>query len=345
MHQRVGVFLTAIGVLHALVGMIGYGAAFAAIGQERFFNTVDGRPQREAALWFVASGLLLIMLGGLCRWTQRRLDGALPAPLGWGLLGFSSAGIVIMPLSGFWLVLPQALLVLRASRTTTTATPRDGGLPDDSFLNQVMPAYDVNDAHTRRIAAPPPDVYAALKQVTLRDIPIAASLMGVRDLPTRLIGRPVHHLPDDRPLLDSFFDAGFTLLGEQPDREIVAGTIDQFWKLRGGAPFHTDNAAEFAAFAVPGYAKAAVTFHLRPVPGGTLLTTETRVLATDPAARRAFRRYWRVIYPGSALIRWALLRAIGRKARDQHRVGLAVPDAHYRLALREPETGRLGRGR
>ena len=31
-------------------------------------------------------------------------------------------------------------------------------------------------------------------------------------------------------------------------------------------------------------------------------------------ARRSFRRYWRVIYPGSAAIRLAWLRAIRRRA-------------------------------
>jgi hypothetical protein len=46
----------------------------------------------------------------------------------------------------------------------------------------------------------------------------------------------------------------------------------------------------------------------------TLLSTETRVLATDAAARRSFRHYWRLIYPGNAVIRIALLRAIRRSA-------------------------------
>jgi hypothetical protein len=38
------------------------------------------------------------------------------------------------------------------------------------------------------------------------------------------------------------------------------------------------------------------------------------VFANSPWARRGFAAYWRVIYPGSALIRRMWLRAIARRA-------------------------------
>jgi len=44
------------------------------------------------------------------------------------------------------------------------------------------------------------------------------------------------------------------------------------------------------------------------------LTTETRVYATDASTRRRLALYWRMIYPGSALIRRMWLRAIARRA-------------------------------
>jgi uncharacterized SAM-binding protein YcdF (DUF218 family) len=49
-------------------------------------------------------------------------------------------------------------------------------------------------------------------------------------------------------------------------------------------------------------------------PDGSVVSTETRVFATSPAARRRFAAYWRVIYPGSAIIRRMWLRAIRRRA-------------------------------
>jgi hypothetical protein len=50
------------------------------------------------------------------------------------------------------------------------------------------------------------------------------------------------------------------------------------------------------------------------VGGRTPLSTETRILATDEAARRRFGRYWVVIRPGSAAIRVVWLWAIRTRA-------------------------------
>ncbi len=44
------------------------------------------------------------------------------------------------------------------------------------------------------------------------------------------------------------------------------------------------------------------------------MTTETRVFANSDDARRRFAPYWRVIYPGSAIIRHMWLSAIARRA-------------------------------
>jgi len=49
-------------------------------------------------------------------------------------------------------------------------------------------------------------------------------------------------------------------------------------------------------------------------PNGSLVSTETRVFANSSNARRRFARYWRAIYPGSALIRVMWLRAVRRRA-------------------------------
>jgi hypothetical protein len=59
-------------------------------------------------------------------------------------------------------------------------------------------------------------------------------------------------------------------------------------------------------------------FDLRAVegPGGTSVTTETRVLAPDAGSRRAFRLYWLVVGPFSALIRRRWLRAIARACAE-----------------------------
>ena len=76
-----------------------------------------------------------------------------------------------------------------------------------------------------------------------------------------------------------------------------------------------DGPQDFAALTAPGFAKAVMNFRIEDEGGGwTRLTTETRIDATDSATRRRFAAYWRVIYPGSALIRREWLRAIRERA-------------------------------
>ena len=72
---------------------------------------------------------------------------------------------------------------------------------------------------------------------------------------------------------------------------------------------------DFTAFAEPGYAKIAWSISVDPL-GGTraLVRTETRVVTTDAASRRAFRRYWSFVWPGVTLIRREMLRMIKRRA-------------------------------
>ena len=53
----------------------------------------------------------------------------------------------------------------------------------------------------------------------------------------------------------------------------------------------------------------------------TRLATETRAVATDPAARERFLRYWRWARFGILPIRWLLLPAIRRQAEAEWKAG------------------------
>jgi hypothetical protein len=113
------------------------------------------------------------------------------------------------------------------------------------------------------------------------------------------------------PLLDQFAEWGFCLLEDTPT-EVVAGAAGRFWRVDSGIdPVPSDR---FAGYAEPGSARAVVAIGVEPTGGDSVLWTETRVKATDEAARRAFSRYWRFVRPGSVLIRHELLRAVRRRA-------------------------------
>ena len=115
--------------------------------------------------------------------------------------------------------------------------------------------------------------------------------------------------------------------GEDPGREMVCGVIGQVWKAAGTVLTSRDT-REFVACAEPGDAKVAMTFAVRPLDHRTELRTETRVATTDPASRRQFGRSWRVIRPGSALIRRSWLRAAKRRGQQARNSAPQAPGAN-----------------
>jgi len=180
-------------------------------------------------------------------------------------------------------------------------------------LDEFLPEYDVNEIHSTRVAARPEAVLAAARAVSSREVPLLLALMALRRLPALVARRrsPLKASALDRPVLDEMTRGGFVLLADRPD-EVVLGIVGRFWRADSGV--RQTRADEFVTFREPGFAKAVVNFHVREAPGGTLLSTETRVRGTDERARRTFRRYWRIVMPGSALIRRAWLRAIRKRA-------------------------------
>lgn len=155
-------------------------------------------------------------------------------------------------------------------------------------------------------------VWDAVKSVTADEISFFRVLTWIRRL-----GRPgpesILNAPERLPVLEVATRTSFLLLAEEPGREIVVGTVVL---APPGTPFSGERTPErFRALEAPGFAKATMNFLVEDRGGDTcVLTTETRVHATDDSSRRRFAAYWRVIYPGSALIRRMWLRAIRLRA-------------------------------
>ena len=176
------------------------------------------------------------------------------------------------------------------------------------MLDAVLPRWDVADRHAILVDAAADRTYDAIRRVDLAAAPIARVLFALRN-PLVLIRR--RGVPA-RLTLDDIARAGFVVLGEDPGKEIVLGVVGRFWALSGGRLRVA--AADFATHAAPDTAKAAMSFRVEPAgPDRCRVITETRVLCADDRARRSFRRYWRLVRPGSALIRRA---ALGRIKHD-----------------------------
>jgi hypothetical protein len=192
------------------------------------------------------------------------------------------------------------------------------------LLDAWLPEFQLVERHGVVVAAPPAVAFAAIRRSDLGSGPLTRTLLFLRALPGLVVApretvrRFLARRGSVHLTLDALASAGFVILGEDPGREVVLGTIGRFWRPSGDMrPFA---AAEFASFDEPGWAKAAWSFRVDRAPDGrSTVSTETRVLCTDARSRRTFRRYWRIVRPFSGLIRIEMLRAIRREAERSRR--------------------------
>jgi uncharacterized membrane protein len=142
MRRLSGPLLMATGVLDLLYVLVFHSRQLAAIAQDGFFDAVELNPaqfDRETAFWHMMFGLMFLVLGALVHWTQAR-TGTLPAFLGWSVLALGMAGVILMPLSGFWLLLPQAVLILAVTRQGRSRIP----------VPETEPSFSSPDDHADR---------------------------------------------------------------------------------------------------------------------------------------------------------------------------------------------------
>jgi hypothetical protein len=206
------------------------------------------------------------------------------------------------------LVLAVGVLLAVLAALLPTGPIELGGPP--MRIDETIARYQFGEHHEIRVHAPGDRVYRAMRDVTAGEIRLFRLLTWLRSpqLPGR--GRAsIMNAPEARPILDVALRSGFVLVAEEPGREIVFGTV----VCCDGA--RATSGEELAHLDRPGVAKAIMNFHVTDAGGGfTRVITETRIFATDKSAERRFGVYWRVIYPGSALIRRMWLRAIRDRA-------------------------------
>jgi hypothetical protein len=182
------------------------------------------------------------------------------------------------------------------------------------LIDHYLPKFDVTQVAERYVDAPPDTTFAAIRDADLRD-PFVDLLFAVRELPQRIARwwrrerAPVPRQREKitfRSLVDS--GPGWTVLAEEPGAEFVVGSVGRFWKKDYGGRAVAQS--EFIQFHEPGFAKLALGFAVRPSPGGgAILRYEARTATTDATAQKTFRRYWRFIQPGVAIV---MARALNR---------------------------------
>lgn len=198
--------------------------------------------------------------------------------------------------------------------------PRPGPDETDPLLDRFIPVYDIVERHDVRVAAPARITLGAAVDLDLFHVPFVRAIIRAREI---VLGAG----PDDRPrppgLLNGARALGWGLLAEVEGREVVVGAVTRPWEPN--VTFRALPPERFAAFDEPEYVKIAWTLRADAADdGGSIFRTETRAVATDPAARARFRQYWALLSPGIIAIRWA---ALGRVRREAERRAHAIPPA------------------
>jgi hypothetical protein len=190
-----------------------------------------------------------------------------------------------------------------------------------TLIDSWMPAYDVKARYAIHIPAPPPQVYATLLATDFSRPWLVRGLMGIRSLPSFFSspGSAWRRLirPSRKPhgSLSDLTSSDFVLLEESPPREIILGITGRFWTL--AAECVPVSPERFRDALPPGIAQGVWNFAVVANLVGSELSTETRIRCADVATLRQFRRYWRIVAPGSGLIRHAILRQVRREAQTR----------------------------
>jgi hypothetical protein len=179
-----------------------------------------------------------------------------------------------------------------------------------------MPRWQIGEQHTIHVAAPPEAVFAAIHAVRADEILFFRTLIAVRRC-GQTGPESIMNPPAEKPMLDIATQTTFLLLADEPAREIVIGTVVAApRKASAGSGKLTPE--HFQRKLPPGVALATMNFLVLPDDrGGSIVSTETRINANDAPALRRFAVYWRLIHPGSDIIRRMWLRAIKKRAEGK----------------------------
>ncbi len=114
----IGRGLFAVGVIHLLFGIFFMHTTLAVLWSEGLLNTVNGQPPREAVFWFLCTGIMLLLAGVLVdRMERERL--AIPRFATGLFAALTVTGVVVMPISGIWLLIPPVVGMLYRRRPSS----------------------------------------------------------------------------------------------------------------------------------------------------------------------------------------------------------------------------------
>jgi hypothetical protein len=176
---------------------------------------------------------------------------------------------------------------------------------------RIIQKYLPNPRHTEInrifVKAKPAVAYEAARHFDASEISWIRLLFDIRTIPEKLSGK--NNPDEDRRIgVDQIEKSGtgFKILHETPGKEVLVGSVGQFWHLN--IPFADVKPDEFINFNQPGWGKLAWAIVVEPFLGGSTISLELRTTATDEHSWKKLKNYYRIIGLGSRPIRSSLMK-------------------------------------
>ena len=113
-----GMLLSATGIIHIIVAITQEWNIYKELFFDGLINSIGDNLQKALSFWFFIIGIILIVFGQTLQYYINKEQMPAPLFLGYSLFVFSIVGCFIVPLSGFWLFIPQALIIIFAKSET-----------------------------------------------------------------------------------------------------------------------------------------------------------------------------------------------------------------------------------
>ncbi|MFJ8974140.1 MULTISPECIES: hypothetical protein [Streptomyces] len=166
-------------------------------------------------------------------------------------------------------------------------------------MERLLPHWHFREVHSLAVPADQETVMSAVYEAVWSEAPLARVLMAVTGA----------DVSAERRIVTDSLSAMGDVIPSGDDEFLFAGI-----QALDDIPRPTGTTAELVERCTdPGIVKVGMNVRF----AGGVLSTETRVLATDERTRRRFRPYWLFIRFGSGLTRQSMLRAIRARALRQ----------------------------
>jgi hypothetical protein len=109
----IGRWVVAVSALHTLFGLFAFAPTLRAMAKAGLWNSVGSDAMRGAVAWFLLSGGFMLVAGLAIDGLEQSDAADAFDTIGWGLLFVTAITIVLMPVSGAWLLLPPAVAMIR----------------------------------------------------------------------------------------------------------------------------------------------------------------------------------------------------------------------------------------